>query len=152
MFVLGGLVSANSVYVTSPAQVTINGYLSMTLTGAPVFFGNLNPNQGNTSVNPLVATIGPESNVPASISTEAMGPFYLDASHTFPVANMEWSITAIVTGGLGNGGTNYTTSFVQTCPTTISAGNSCTMYHWLSVPPATGNGAYSTTITILATG
>ena len=142
--VLVGVVMA----VTSPtsATVTVNTFLSVTLTNTPVAFPNADPLETvNATVGSgfsLNATIGAESNVNANVGTRADNANFGGAG-TLPVSNMEWSTTTTFPG------TDYTTTNAQVCGA-VTPGNNCGIYHQLTIPSAQPAGAYNVGITISA--
>lgn len=134
------------------ATVTVNEFLSVTLTGAPVTFPGMDPGTGPTAADvgngyPLTATIGSESNVNANVGTKADATDFVEttnASLTFPVSNMEWDDATI------GPWTNYTTSDATVC-SSVSPGSACDIYHQLTVPGGQAAGTYSVGITVTAT-
>ena len=144
--VLVGVVMA----VTQPttATVIVKSFLSVTLSNTPVEFSNMNPNQtSNATVStgfPLTATIGSESNVDANVQTRANTATFIGPTPLLAVGNMEWSTTSTFPG------TPYTTSDASVCGV-VTAGNSCDIYHQLTIPLAQTAGSYSVDITISAT-
>ncbi|MBU1204725.1 MAG: hypothetical protein KKE93_02335 [Nanoarchaeota archaeon] len=133
------------------ATVTVDAFLSVTFTNYPVTFPNMNPgttqNAGASNGYPLTVTIDSVSNVNAIVKTKADAANFLgttNASLTFPVSNMEWSITA--------GGTyaDYLTTDATVCAS-VAPTSACNIYHKLTIPSAQKAGSYSVGITITAT-
>lgn len=144
LVMIGGVMGATQ---STTATVTVNTFLSVTLSNIPVQFLSMDPlATKNASVGngfPLTATIGAESNVNANVGTKADATTFTGAG-TFAVSYMEWSATTTFPG------TDYTTSNVQVCGS-VGAGSACNIYHQLTIPSGQAAGAYSTGITITAT-
>lgn len=153
ILLLVGAVMATVPPVTAPttATVTVNEWVSVTLSNAPVTFSSMDPGSGpiNATVGngfPLTATLGSETNVNIKIETKANATNFVhstNASLTFPVSNMKWD--EATTGPW----TNYTTSDAMVC-TGLGASGTCNIYHQLTVPSAQAAGAYSVGITVTA--
>jgi hypothetical protein len=133
---------------TTTAAVTVNQFLSVTLSNSPVAFPTMDPGTGPTNATtgsgfPLTVTVDSVSNVNAKISTKA-GAVSFSGPGTLAVSNMIWSptINGVYTG--------YTTGDAQVC-SGIAPGNNCNIYHKMSVPSGTTAGSYSIGITITAT-
>ncbi len=141
--------------VGTTASVTVNQFLSVTLTsGSPVAFGSMNPGATEAATNdPLVATIGSESNVDADVKTKADDTNFVCVSglctvdvDNFAVSNMEWENSLVSPTW-----TDYTTSDATVCSSVVASGT-CDIYHQLTIPSSTqAAGTYSTGITITAT-
>ena len=75
------------------ATVTVNTFLSVTLSNAPVEFANMNPGQTLNATGgsgfPLIATIGAESNVNANVETAANQTTF-GVPGTFQLRNIQW--------------------------------------------------------------
>jgi len=138
-------VSAASTNSTpTSATVTINQFITVTLTNTPVTFGTMDPGAAqNATNNPLTVTIGSETNVDFDIAVKADNANFVSGSNTFAVSNLKWDNDLV---GLG---TDYTTSDanVYTGETTPGAFN---IYHQLFVPSPQKAGAYSVPITVTA--
>lgn len=131
------------------ATVTVDEWLSVTLTDVPVTFGSMDPGTtANATVGvgfPATATIGAETNVVSIfIKTRADSATFTDGVNTFAVSNMEWNTTSVFPG------TDYTTSDATVC-SGLGASDTCNIYHQLTIPGAQAAGSYSTGITITAT-
>ena len=141
-----GFVSA--VEQSTTASVTVNTFLSVTLSNTPVTFPNMDPGTGPTAATvgngyPLTATIGSESNVNANVGTKANAADFTGPA-TLAVSNMEWSSTA------GGSYADYTTSNVQVCGNVAKSGT-CSIYHHITIPSLQQAGSYSVGITVTAT-
>ena len=145
LVMVGGVMGAVDTGV-STATVTVNTFLSVTLSNDPVTFPNMDPLEtANATVGtgfPLTATIGAESNVNAKVETKANSANFGGAG-TIAVSNMEWSATTVF-------GTGYTTTNAEVCASVAAAGT-CNIYHQLTIPLAQAAGAYNVGITITAT-
>lgn len=141
------MVFAASDTAPTTAGVSVNEFLSVTLSNAPVTFPAMDPGTGPTNAttgtgNPLTATIGSESNIYAQVKTSADALNFVGTG-SFSVSFMEWSADT-------QNYANYTTGDVQVC-TTVAPGSACDIYHRLTIPGATPAGAYSVDITITVT-
>lgn len=153
LLLLGMAIAAPDATAPTTASVTVNEFLSVTLSGAPIAFPNADPLETvNASTGyPLIATIGPESNaVGISIKIKGATEFCTDYStcsgSTMPIGSMEWDNDAFGTG------TAYTISdAVITGCTSMIANDACYIYHRLTVPTGQASGIYSTGITVTAT-
>lgn len=144
VLVVGVVMAATS---ATTATVTVNTFLSVTLSNTPVAFPNMNPEAVNQkpTPDPLTATIGPESNTNAKVETRAGNVDFVSGGDTFPISNLEWATTI---GAFP--GTDYTTSDAQVCPS-VTPNTACTIYHELDIPSAQAAGNYVVGITITAT-
>ena len=156
--ILGGFLLLSLVFVvgivmavatdSTAATVSVNEFLSVTLSNTPVSFTDMNPGQTlNATLGagfPLNATIGPESNVNADIGTKADNANFVSTSSNFPVSNMEWSATSTFPG------IGYTTNDAQVC-SAVTAGSDCTIFHQLTIPSNQPPEVYTVGITITAT-
>ena len=139
---------------TTTASVTVNEFLSVTIDDATLPFGDMDPLATTKPTgDPLVATIGAESNVDAAVLTKADGTDfctdYPDCTGTggeykFAVSNLEWDSTDSFPG------TDYSTTQGIVCGF-VSPGSSCSIYHELTIPSAQEAGTYTVGITITAT-
>ena len=147
LFLVGAAFAASDTASTS-ASVTVNEFLSVTLSNAPVAFPNLDPGTGPTAANvsngyPLTATIGSESNVDADVSTKADASDFTGPG-TLAVSNMEWSDASAGTYA------DYTTSDATVC-SSIGASVECDIYHQITIPGGQAAGSYSVGLTVTAT-
>ena len=143
--VLVGVVFA--IEAPTTASVTVNTFLSVTLFNTPIGFVNMDPGETkNATVStgfPLNASIGPESNVNANVTTKANNESFGGVGN-FLVSNMEWSATSAFPG------IDYTTSDASVC-SPVTPGANCTIYHQLTIPSGQAAGSYNVGITITAT-
>lgn len=141
-----GIVMADTKATT--ATVSVNEWLSVTLSNVPIQFPSMNPGTiSNATVGsgfPLNATIGSESNVNANVSTKADGANFTSGSKTFAVGNMSWSATE------GGAYIAYSITDAKVCAG-VSPGGTCNAYHRLTVPSAQAAGNYSVGVTVTAT-
>ena len=138
---------------TTTATVTVNTFLSVTVDDATMAFDNMDPGETNEKPtnDPLVATIGAESNTDGKVETEADAAVFdctgvpcTPTTDTFAVSNLEWDSTDSFPG------TDYTTSPAIVCASVIP-GATCSIYHELEIPSGQEAGPYSVGITITAT-
>lgn len=148
-----GLVMATAT-AASTASVTVNTFLSVTIDDATFDFSTMDPlATAKPTEDPLVATIGAESNTDALVATKADGTDFCtdypactgtDPEYKFAVSNIEWSATDFA-------GTGYTTNDATVCASVIP-GATCSIYHELTIPSGQEADYYTTGITITATG
>ncbi len=138
---------------STTATLTVNEFLSVTLSDAPIIFSGADPletvNAASGNGYPLTATIGLESNVGSiDIKIKADGAdlctdYPTCVGDTLAVGNMEWSDASAGTY------TPYTTLDATVC-SGLSTGGVCDIYHKLTVPGAQMSGSYSVGITVTA--
>ena len=137
---------------TATATVTVNAFLSVTIDEDTLAFGSLDPlAMAKPTDDPLVATIGPETNVGSIyIKTKANDATFNCTGggcsvgvDTFAVSSMEWSATDFA-------GTGYTQVDAEVC-SGKGASDTCSIYHQLTIPSGQAAGTYSVGITITAT-
>ena len=133
------------------ATVTVDAFLSVTLDDATLAFGTTDPLATTKPTgDPLVATIGAETNVGSIfVKTKADGTdlctdYPTCAGSTFAVSNLEWDSTDSFPG------TSYTQVDATVC-SSLSASDTCNIYHELTIPAAQAAGTYSVGITVTAT-
>lgn len=154
--ILGGILLFSLVLVgvvfaaesATTATVTVNEFLSVTLTsGSPITFGGLNPGDINKKPtnDPLVATIGPETNVGNIFVKTKANAANFGGAGTLAVNNLEWATT---TGAFP--GNDYLITDATVC-STLGASDTCNIFHELDIPNAQAAGAYSVGITVTAT-
>lgn len=148
LFLVGMVIAQVSDTAPTSATVTVNEFLSVTLTNVPVTFGNMDPGTtANATVDngfPATATIGSESNVNANVATKANQTDFVSGSNTFAVSNMEWSDAVAGTYA------DYLITDATVC-SDVNPGNACNIYHQLTVPGAQAAGEYQVGIIITAT-
>ncbi|MFQ5531339.1 MAG: hypothetical protein ACE5ES_01860 [Candidatus Nanoarchaeia archaeon] len=149
LFGITGFVLAQTTQSTT-ASVTVNEFLSVTLSNAPVTFSSMDPGETqNASVGngfPLNATIGSETNVNTNVTTETNQTNFASGSNTFSVSNMVWEDVVFNSTETG---TAYSTSPATVC-SGLSANGNCGIYHQVSVPSAQAAGTYNVGITVSA--
>lgn len=141
------VVNAESATQGATATVSVNEFISLTISPGILNFGDMNPGQINRDGIPLTASIGPETNVPVvHIFTRANNTnFYtVWGDHYFPVSNMKWSMT-----GGNNDYHDYLTANAEV--TTGTAGHDYPIYHRMYVPLGQPQGLYTAGIIITAT-
>lgn len=133
---------------SKPASVTVNEYISFTITDpgdTGLNFGSLDP---GSSDNPEVAQngggavtliIGAETNVNCNIQTRGSGDF-TDGSHTIALSNAKWDTDNDATGA-----TVMTTTYTTIDTSAAGAGKSVDAWHWLSIPSGQYAATYTTT-------
>ena len=129
------------------ATVTVNTFLSVTIDDIPITFGSLNPGDENKKPtnDPLVATIGPETNVGSIfVKTKANNVDFVDGIKNFPVNNLEWDSVDTFPG------VDYTTTPASVCASVVP-GNTCDIFHELTIPGNQAAGPYDLAITISVT-
>ena len=148
--VLVGVVMVQAAEAPTTATVTVVSFLSVTVDDATLVFGALDPSAANNKPldDPLVATIGSESNVNAGVRTRANGAnfctdFPTCSGNTFAISNLEWDITDSFSG------ISYTTIDANVC-TGVTPGASCNIFHELKIPSNQPAGTYSLGITVSA--
>jgi len=131
------------------ATVTVNTFLSVTIDDSTLAFGNEDPLAISKPVDdPLVATIGPETNIGVDVRTEADAATFLCLSggcavgtDNIPISNLDWDSTDDFPGN------DYTTSPAIVCAD-LSASSTCNIFHELTIPSNQAAGAYDLAITI----
>ena len=130
------------------ASVTVNEYISFTVTdagAAGINFGSLN--QGTTD-NPeadqgvagaVTLTVAAETNVDCNIQTKGSGDF-TDGTHTVALSNAKWDKDSDVIGA-----TTMTTSYATIDTSTAGSAKSVDVWHWLSIPSGQYAATYTTT-------
>jgi len=143
VFVMGGFVMADTTGVAT-ASVTIPGYLSITLDEYALNFGSMNPGQNNKAplLDPLVVSVGAESNVKVNITTKANDGAFKAGSLSMDVGQMTWTSTEHASPI-----NHYTQTDAEVCHNVIASGT-CSMNHLLSIPNGKEAGAYSVGVTI----
>ena len=151
-----GLVMGALATQTSSATVTVNSFLSVTIDDTTLPFPNLDPLQiGKPTNDPLVATIGPETNVGSIfVKTKANATDLVCTGapcttvltpDKFAISNLDWDTATDAFPG-----NDYLTTDATVC-TGLSANGACSIFHELTIPSAQAAGPYSVGITITAT-
>jgi len=130
------------------ASVTVNEYISFTVTdagAAGINFGSLN--QGTTD-NPetdqgvagaVTLDVAAETNVDCNIQTRGSGDFS-DGTHSIALNNAKWDKDSDVAGA-----TAMTTSYATIDTSTSGVAKSVGVWHWLSIPSGQYAAIYTTT-------
>ena len=140
-------VPAMAAPVEQEASVTVNEYISFTVTdnGATgINFGSLdqatsdNPEVAQNGAGAVTLSVAAETNVDCNIQTKGSGDFSDGATHTISLSNAKWDTDNDVAGA-----TNMTTSYATIDTSAASVLKSVEAYHWLSIP----SGQYAATYT-----
>jgi hypothetical protein len=127
------------------ASVTVTTYSSVTITSQPITFGSLDPGtvQSPATNNPAVTiTAGSENN--QDITVELSGTDFSDGdTNSFAIANAFWWDSDTVGSADAMAETGIGTDVVAA----LSAGDSVSVYHWLSVPTEQFPTIYNSTFT-----
>jgi hypothetical protein len=134
---------------TQPASVTVNTYISATITdrgAGGINFGALNP---GTTDNPELAqdglgainiTVAAETNVVCKIGLKGSGDFS-GGGHSFALGNAKWN-----TDNTTAGATDMTIPYAQIgTDTTPATARSQEVWHWISIPANQQPAIYGTT-------
>ena len=144
----GFLVSATNSTAPATAYVTVNGFISLSLSPGSVTFGNMAPNETKSATNnPLVVTIGSETNVDfVNITTKSNSTVLktIDGSNNFSVSNMSWDTNVTFPNPV-----NYSW-WEKKVYLTSAYGQNYSIYHRLTIPLGQTAGFYITGITITA--
>jgi hypothetical protein len=134
---------------TQPASVTVNTYISATITdagAAGINFGALNPgttNNPEAAQNGLGAiniTVAAETNVVCKIGIKGDDPFSDGGSNSFALSNAQWKTSNTPPG------TSMTTSYAQIgTDTTPGTARSQEVWHWINIPANQAPAVYTTT-------
>lgn len=161
MVVLAALIfSANSAVAQvqnetqTTATVNVNEFISVTLTNAPIDFGNLNPgttNQNASTTNgfPLTVNIEPETNVVTNLSVK--GNDFTGAGGTIGIGNMSFSNSSTVATA-----TQMSTSYqgdaiysnFDAIPQPGGSAVTRDIYFWISIPAGQQAGIYTSNVFI----
>ena len=131
-----------------PASVTVNEYISFTVTdagAAGINFGSLNqgttdnPEADQGAAGAVTLTVGAETNVNCNIQTKGSGDFS-DGTHTIALNNAKWDKDSDVAGA-----TTMATSYATIDTSTAGTAKSVDVWHWLSIPSDQYAATYTTT-------
>lgn len=144
-----GVAMALTTTQATTATVTVNTFLSVTIDDTTLAFEGEDPlATSKPLLDPLVATIGSESNINADVKTKADEPSFLCLSggcsvgvDNIPISNLDWDFDVTFPG------VDYTETAATVCPS-LSAGNTCSIFHELTIPASQAAGAYDLAITI----
>ena len=141
----GILISATNSTAPGTATVTVGGFISLSIDPGTVTFGNMVPEETkNATNNPLVVTIGSETNVGfVNITTKANQSLFWGGGNFFYVGNMTW------TNSTFGAPTHYST-FEKSVFLVTLYGENYSMYHQLTIPASQPSGSYNVGITITA--
>lgn len=133
---------------TKTASVTVNEYISFTVTdpgAAGIDFGSLdhgtsdNPEAAQNGSGAVTLTVAAETNVDCNIQTKGGGDFS-DGTHTIPLSNAKWDKDNDVTGA-----TTMTTTYATIDTSTTGTAKAVDVWHWLSIPSGQQAATYTTT-------
>jgi len=119
-------------------------YISITLFGYPVNFGNFDP---GTSENPAPNNgnykirVDPETNV--NVNVYQKGNDYVSGSNVLGIGNMTWYNSSVSSSSIP------VTKNYSIVATNVASGTNISMYYWIDIPQVKA-GDYNTTIFILA--
>ena len=147
LVLVGFVMAATSIPTT--ATVTVKEFLSVTLSDTPVAFPEMDPGQTLSATAgtgfPLKATVGPESNVNADVGTKANNESFGSVGvGNFLVSNMEWATDSGFTPPF-----DYTTNDATVC-SGKGAGETCNIFHRLTIPSNQPAGIYTVGVTVSA--
>jgi hypothetical protein len=144
---MSGVLASSNTNSTASAEVTVGGFISLSINPGTILFGNMNASEINKSAinNPLVITIGPETNVAfVNITTRTNNTLFTSASNNFSVTYMEWDTN--VSFPLPK---NYL-AVERSVYLTSSYGQNYSMYHRLTIPSGQTAGSYTVGVVITA--
>jgi len=140
---------AGAVEQSKTASVTVNTYISATVTdagAAGINFGSLDPgatNQPEAAQNGAGAvnvTVAAETNVACKIGIKGSGDFSDGGTNTFALGQAKWDSDNAVAGA-----TAMSTSYAQIgTDTTPGTARSQEIWHWISIPAGQVAAAYTT--------
>lgn len=129
------------------ATVTINEYISSTISGA-VDFGALDPGQANVPATgqgvdgAVIVTVNAETNVLCDITIKGSGPFSDGGANSFPLGQATWNNSNTPPG------TAMTTSDALVGQfTTPGAAADFDVWHWITIPNGQTAADYGTDFT-----
>jgi hypothetical protein len=135
---------------TETASVTINTYISATITDAGdpgINFGALNPGATNSpeaaqdGTGAINITVAAETNVACKIGIKGSGDFSDGGTNSFALGSATWD-----TDNLPAGATAMTTSYAQIgTDTTPGTERSQEVWHWISIPAGQTAASYTAT-------
>ncbi len=133
---------------SKPASVTVNEYISFTVTdpgAAGINFGSLDPSTPDspevaqtTTTGAVTLSVAAETNVDCSIQTKGSGDFTA-GTHTIPLGNAKWDKDNDVTGA-----TSMTTTYTTIDTSTAGTAKAVHVWHWLTIPSGQEAGDYTT--------
>ena len=147
---------------STTAQVVINGFVSITLSGVPIYFSAMDPGIGNTAANatggfPMTVTVDSTTNVDVNVYMN--GSTFVKSADNFPVENMKYNVSNSTSGRAWNATCfalvapcNYTNVVIQIFNETARLGTAraTTIYNWISVPLTQAPGTYTNAVKICA--
>lgn len=141
-----GYVAENETNKINITIVSLAKFISITLIGYPVAFGNLDPAAidfpapGN-DLNQYVIKVNPETNVNVDIYQK--GNDFVKAGEVLGIGNMTWSTTNNVNTAQSVNST-YDVNFP--IAVNVTTGTGINTYYWLSIPQAKAAGDYTANI------
>ncbi|MCW1297988.1 MAG: hypothetical protein OH333_04295 [Candidatus Parvarchaeota archaeon] len=132
---------------TTSASVTVNEYISATLSNIPIDFGSLDPGTTNQPAtnNPLLVQVGAETNVEYNITLNGTTNF-VSGGNSFSVGNLSYNTTEITTPTPYELNVEKNAYTNEPCPCGTQADRN--VWHYISVPAGQVAGAYSANIKI----
>jgi hypothetical protein len=132
---------------TTSASVTVNQYISATLSNIPINFGSLDPGTSNQAAtnNPLKITVGAETNVQYNITLNGTTNF-VSGGNSFSIGNLTFNSTEVPTLTSYELNVEKNAYTNEPCPCGTAAEND--VWHYISVPVGQVAGSYSADIKI----
>jgi len=149
--------AVTSVINATTAQVIVNGLVSTTLFGVPIFFSGMDPGATNQAANttggfPMIVQIDGTTNTDVNVYIN--GTNFAGAG-SFNVGNMSYNVTANNSGGgnatcVGVGGCKYSTLWGWAFNETARSGTArnSTIHHWMSIPAVQLPGTYTNNVAV----
>jgi len=134
---------------SKPATVTVNEYISFTVTDpgdAGIDFGSLdhgtsdNPEAAQNGSGAVTLAVAAETNVDCNVQIKASGDFSDGATHTIALSNAKWDKDNAVAGA-----TTMTVTYANVGTSTAGTAYSQDVWHWLTIPSGQYAGDYTTT-------
>jgi hypothetical protein len=166
IFLLFGATSVMITYAdtnknaSTTSQVVVNGLVSVTLYGVPIYFSAMDPGTNKQLAN---ATGGAPMNVQIDGTTNAATKIFINASNFTSAGNgilvgmMNYNLTLSgsatnVTACVAPEICNYTTTATEIFDETARLGTAAntSVYNWISIPAAAIPGTYSNAVKICA--
>ena len=148
--------AATNANVTTYASVLVNGFVSVTLFGVPIYFPSMDPGTNNTQANvsngwPMIVQVDPTTNAASMILLNATN--FTSGSNGFIVGNMSFNVTKSATATANascapGAGTvapcNYSLApmWVFNETARLGAGANSSIYNWMDVPSTQAPGVY----------
>jgi len=149
--------AATSMINATTAQVIVNGLVSTTLFGVPIFFSGMDPGTTNQAANttggfPMIIQIDGVTNV--AVNAYLNGTNFGGAG-SFNVGNMSYNVSAGNAGGgnascVATGSCHYSTVWAFAFNETARSGTArnSSLYHWMSIPAVQLPGTYTNNVAV----